>query len=53
MAAVEFRSSFSLDFSAKKLGPDFLWYNPPEKFKTRQNGQTGLQVIPVSTVYVF
>nr|XP_058962083.1 uncharacterized protein LOC131789028 [Pocillopora verrucosa] len=44
MAAVVDRFSLSLDFSSEKLGPDILWYNPPQQYKLRCNGDTGLKV---------
>ena len=47
MAAVVDRFSLSLDFSSEKLGPDILWYNPPQQYKLRCNGDTGLKVFSV------
>lgn len=37
----------TLDFNVTKLGPDFMWFNPPTEYKTRQNGCSGLKVVPV------
>ncbi|XP_029214497.1 uncharacterized protein [Acropora muricata] len=34
----------SLDFGSEKLGPDILWYNPPQKYELRCNGATGIKV---------
>ena len=47
MAAVGEHFCLCLDFSAEKLGPDVLWYNPPQQYKLRCNGDTGLKVYSV------
>lgn len=51
MAAVVDRFSLSLDFSSEKLGPDILWYNPPQQYKLRCNGDTGLKVFSVRSSF--
>ena len=51
MAAVGEQFSLSLDFSSEKLGPDILWYNPPQQYKLRCNGNTGLKVLSVCSCF--
>lgn len=51
MAAVVDRFSLSLDFSSEKLGPDILWYNPPQQYKLRCNGDTGLKVFSLRSSF--
>ena len=48
MAAVGEQFCLSLDFSSEKLGPDTLWYNPPDKYQLRCNGTNSLKVFSVS-----
>ena len=48
MAAVGEQFCLSLDFSAEKLGPDILWFNPPDKYQLRCDGTSGLKVFSVS-----
>ncbi|KXJ22747.1 Regulation of enolase protein 1 [Exaiptasia diaphana] len=38
--------SIALDFNVTKLGPDFMWFNPPVQYQTRNNGTSGLRVVP-------
>ena len=53
MAAVGEKFCLSLNFSSEKLGPDVLWYNPPQQYKLRCNGDTGLKVLSVNPrVYI-
>lgn len=47
MAAVGEQFCLSLNFSSEKLGPDVLWYNPPQQYKLRCNGDTGIKVLSV------
>ena len=47
MAAVGEHFCLSLDFSSEKLGPDILWFNPPEKYQLRCNGSSGVKILPV------
>lgn len=49
LARVGSEFSIALDFNVDKLGPDFMWFNPPAEFRTRQNGSSGMKVVPVST----
>ena len=52
MAAVGEQFCLSLNFSSEKLGPDVLWYNPPQQYKLRCNGDTGLKVLSVCPVSI-
>ena len=47
MAAVGEEFSLLLSFNTLKLGPDFLWFNPPKQFVTKQNGASGIKVFAV------
>jgi hypothetical protein len=49
LAGVGSEFCIALDFNVNKLGPDFMWFNPPSEYHTRQNGSSGIKVVPVST----
>lgn len=47
LSSVGSEFSIALDFNVTKLGPDFMWFNPPVQYQTRNNGTSGLRVVPV------
>ncbi|XP_032227287.1 regulation of enolase protein 1 isoform X2 [Nematostella vectensis] len=39
--------ALSVDFSTDKLGPDFMWFNPPPKWQMKFHGDSGgMKVVP-------